>query len=118
MIRIWDAATYGERFSLAGHDDWVFSLAFSPDGRRLVSGAGDGTLRIWDLNSRQPSAHFLGQQNIAAIRFSPDGRTIASTAADGTIFLRDATDGALLNVLRTRFGDRGLVLRPTRSVAP
>ena len=33
---------------MPGHDSFVFSLALSPDGKRLVSGGGDGTIRIWD----------------------------------------------------------------------
>jgi WD40 repeat protein len=33
---------------LRGHDAYVYSLAFSPDGTRLVSGSGDHTVRIWD----------------------------------------------------------------------
>jgi WD40 repeat protein len=46
-VRLWDAATgqpLGE--PLAGHTDWVNSVAFSPDGQSIVSG-GDRTVRLW-----------------------------------------------------------------------
>ena len=33
---------------LEGHSHYVFSVAFSPDGERLISGSGDGTVRVWD----------------------------------------------------------------------
>ena len=33
---------------LQGHSDFVFSVAYSPDGKRIVSGSGDRTVRIWD----------------------------------------------------------------------
>jgi WD40 repeat protein len=46
--RRWDAATGEEVARLRGHADPVFSLAFSPDSKTLVSGSGDGTLRLWD----------------------------------------------------------------------
>ena len=46
--RIWDAATAEEIAVLRGHDDSVFSAAFSPDGSRIVTASRDKTTRIWD----------------------------------------------------------------------
>jgi WD40 repeat protein len=34
--------------TLEGHSGWVRSVSFSPDGRRIVSGSGDHTLKLWD----------------------------------------------------------------------
>jgi WD40 repeat protein len=54
-LRLWDAAT-GKPIGppLQGHTNDVNSVAFSPDGRRLVSGSGDNTLRLWDAATGQP----------------------------------------------------------------
>src|SRR5262249_8720388 len=48
LVRLWDAATGEELVRLPGHADYVYSLAFSPDGKTLVSSSGDTTLRLWD----------------------------------------------------------------------
>jgi RNA polymerase sigma factor (sigma-70 family) len=49
-IRLWEVATGRERLRLAGHADGAQCLAFTPDGRRLVSGGIDTTVMVWDLN--------------------------------------------------------------------
>jgi WD40 repeat protein len=36
---------------LSGHTDWVNSLTFSPDGTSLVSGSGDKTIKLWDMQT-------------------------------------------------------------------
>ena len=38
---------------LVGHSDYVLSVTFSPDGKRIVSGSYDHTIRIWDLELKQ-----------------------------------------------------------------
>ena len=50
-IILWNAQTGARQKLLKGHSNWVVSLAFSADGKRLISGAGDSTARIWDMES-------------------------------------------------------------------
>ncbi len=51
-VRVWDADKGREIFSLKGHSTQVLSVAYSPDGKRIVS-ASWGTVNVWDADKRQ-----------------------------------------------------------------
>ena len=44
-----------ETLTLKGHTDFVFSVSFSPDGKRIVSGSDDNTLKVWNISSLDTS---------------------------------------------------------------
>ena len=73
---------------LAGHSGWVHSVAFSADGKWLVSGSEDKTLRVWEVGSgkcintlQRPS------DRIRAVAVSPDGQFLASGGDDSQVML-------------------------------
>lgn len=96
-IGLWDLATDERTGTLEGHKGPVWSVAFSPDGATLVSGAGvpgkddlPGEVKLWDVAAEAEKAVLDGHVGpVYAVAFSPDGRTIASAGSDKTARLWD-----------------------------
>jgi WD40 repeat protein len=81
-IKLWDLTDGRELGTLEGHAGQVMSLAFSPDGSRLLSGGSDFTVRLWRVASKQELLTFREHSQVpTAVAWSPDGRRIG--AADG-----------------------------------
>ena len=63
----------------------VTCMALSRDGKRIVSGAADGSVRLWDLATLKGNEHRRHRSAVRSIAFSPDNANVASGAADGEI---------------------------------
>jgi WD40 repeat protein len=64
---------------LSGHKDWINGLAFSPDGKLLVSGSNDGTVKLWDVKSGKVKTLQSDYTTIVqSVAFSPDGSMLAA----------------------------------------
>jgi WD40 repeat protein len=73
---------------LSNHTEAVLGMAFSPDGRRLVSGSQDQTVRLWDVATQRELTNWHAHAGgCRKVRFAPDGRSFASGGADGTVKL-------------------------------
>ncbi len=100
-IKILDTLTGAELGVLEGHLHGVMSLAFSTDGRRIVSGSRDGTVRMWDAETRNELAVFSGHADIVkSVAFSPDGHQIVSGSDDAAVMVWDTDRKANLAVLQ------------------
>jgi WD40 repeat protein len=81
---------------LSGHTDDLTSACFSPDGKKIVSGSKDKTIRVWEV-ATQHCRRFRGHTGeVTAVAFSPDGRHIASASSDHTVRLWGAESGRSL----------------------
>ena len=89
--------------TLRGHSGMVTCVAYSPDGRSVVSaGIHDATFKVWDVGSGQLIRSQSAESNsIICAAFSPDGRRIATGGGDDhCVRLWDAASGALFLTLR------------------
>jgi hypothetical protein len=84
--------------TLFGHTYWVWSVAFSPDGKTLASAGQDQTIRLWNVFTGQPIGDPLTghTESVKSVAFSPDGQTLASGSQDDTIRLWDVATGQLI----------------------
>lgn len=99
-IHLWDMTTYQETAVLSVHTDGINSLAFSPNGRMLVSASSDRTARLWNLTSR--SVILTMDKHAAAVSgvvFARDNNYILSGGNDGKVRIWNVELGGQLNQL-------------------
>ena len=95
-VKVWDARSRQEVLTIRAEQDRFavpyFAVAFSPDGRYLVTGKGNGALQIWDSqNGRAVATLGAHRSEIRGVVFSRDGRRLASASSDGDVKLWDVT---------------------------
>jgi WD40 repeat protein len=84
----------------AGHDDHVYSAAYSPDGLGIVTGSNDATARLWDARTGAELGVLRGHRGpVFAAAYSPDGRRIVTASADQTARIWDAATRTALVTL-------------------
>ena len=100
-IKFWDAATGMETGELKA-DSPVFALAFTRDGKQLVSTGGDGTVRLWDMKKRE-LVKLLGKHIGAtfSLAFSRDDKYLASGSHDNTAKIWDMKSLEEITTLQT-----------------
>ena len=106
-VTIWDAQTGAEIMTLTDHEPKLTTVAFSPDGRRLVA-SSDLTVTppVWDVTTSELERHLEGHDApVRAVAFSPDGDRIATGGRDGTMRLWDPATGSELATIPTAAND-------------
>ena len=123
--QVWEIAKKRLRHVFEGHEQEIYSLDFSNDGRYIVSGSGDETMRVWDLSNAScrmitietpPSVQQQQQQQpiaggssnnpqnqdagVTSVSISPDGSMVAAGSLDSVIRIWEVASGVLLDSLR------------------
>lgn len=88
-----------ELFTLAGHTGMVHSVSWSPDGRQLISGSIDGTVRIWDVSASEEVKRLEHGAAVSAVAWSPNGRWWAAGGQKGLVRIWDANTSGEVHVL-------------------
>lgn len=79
---------------LEGHENAIYSVAITPDGKLAVSGSYDGTLKVWDLLSGKCTATFKGHKwDVRSVAVTFDGKGIVSGSSDNTLKVWDLASG-------------------------
>ncbi len=103
--KIWDGESGREILTLRGHSNTVHRVAFSPDGKRVLTGSFDETAKVWDGENGEVIFTLRGHSgDVSSVSFSPDGRRIA-TASGKTSRIWDGESGREISTLRRHSKD-------------
>ena len=104
-VKLWDARSGDLLRTLEDHGEWVWSVAFDPQGSILASGSDDQTVKLWDARSGQPLRSLEGHGGrVYSVAFDPQGSTLASGSSDNTVKLWGSQSGKLLRTLEGHTG--------------
>ena len=109
-VRIFDLTTYNIKRTLPAHTNSVFTVAYSPDFRYLITAGRDAHLKVWDVENNYELhqtivAHMFAINHAA---FSPDGNLLATASMDKSVKIWDANTYRLMKVVdRARHAGHG-----------
>jgi hypothetical protein len=99
-VKIWDVATRRVLRTFSEHSGALRTVAFSRDGKSLVSGGMDHMVFIWDLAGNAPGRRFDGHSDLVySVAFSSDGKRVASASFDQKVIIWDVATGLLVRTL-------------------
>ena len=99
-VKRWKASDGSLQQSFEGHLDAAYSLAVSPDGKLIATGAYDQKIRLWDTATGREVALLKGHNGaVNGLSFRPDGKVLASASADRTVKLWSIPTGLRLETL-------------------
>jgi WD40 repeat protein len=100
--------------TLRGGPSTVSAVAVSPGGRHVVTGSGDGTVKVWDVDTGEITLTLRGHTpGVKCVAVSPDGRRVASGSSDGAVKVWDTDSGREVRTIRAHDGPvQGVAFSP------
>jgi len=96
-VKLYDITSGKEIKTFWGHTERIVSVAFSSDGKQVLSGSYDKTVKLWDIASGQEIKTFSGHtDSIRSVTLSPDGKQMLSSSWDYTMKLWDVASGQVI----------------------
>jgi WD40 repeat protein/serine/threonine protein kinase len=98
LLTLYEYPSMKPLITLTGHTGSILSVAFSADGKKLVSSSEDGTARLWEVSTGKALRTLSGSQALAnSALFAPDGQKIYVGAADNAVWAWDVDYHALID---------------------
>lgn len=105
MLRIFDATDGTQLFDIKKHTDWIYSVAYSPDGVLIASGDRSGGLFVWEADTGRLYLDLAGHKGaIRSITWRDDSNVLASASEDGTVKLWDVNSGKAIRSINAGSG--------------
>lgn len=115
-VKIWDIHTLREIMTIR-HQDWIFAVAFSSDGKYLAYGDTGGQISVRNIQTQQDVTQFRGDaDSITALKFSPDDQFLASGGFNGSVKLWKLPNWSLVGTLPTAGTVTALSFSPDSSI--
>jgi len=96
-LRLWDRESgvqIGNDWRNDGNNERVCNIALSPNGMTLASGSRDGTMKLWDIETKKAIAKWTGHTDwVNSVCWSADGKRVASGSDDGTMQMWNVENG-------------------------
>ncbi|MBO1054810.1 MAG: hypothetical protein HEQ25_23335, partial [Dolichospermum sp. DET73] len=84
--KVWNLETGEEQLTLSGHSESVQAVAVTADGKRVISGSSDNTVKVWNLETGEEQLTLSGHSNsVQAVAVTADGKRVISGSWDNTV---------------------------------
>ncbi len=105
MLRIYDATDGNLLFDLKKHTDWIYSVAYSPDGVLVASGDRSAGLCVWEAETGRLYLDLTEHKGaINAIAWRDDSNVMASASDDGSVKMWDVNSGGAIKTITAHGG--------------